>query len=154
MENIFKDILKGKVVIVGIGNILRADDGFGPTLIQRLKGSIKATCIDAASAPENFTGKIKNESPDTILIVDAIHLGKLVGEYVLLKKEEILNCGFSTHDISPHLLIEYLEKETGADIYLLGVQPKNLSFGGQMSKEVKKTLDGIAARLKKANAKN
>jgi hypothetical protein len=36
MKNIFKNILKGKVVILGIGNTLRRDDGFGPALIERL----------------------------------------------------------------------------------------------------------------------
>ena len=38
---------KGKVVIVGIGNLLRGDDGFGPALIERLSGNVEARCIDA-----------------------------------------------------------------------------------------------------------
>ena len=32
-----KDILKGKVVIVGIGNTLKGDDGFGPAVIEQLR---------------------------------------------------------------------------------------------------------------------
>ena len=114
MNNIFKDILKGKVVIVGIGNTLRADDGFGPELIARLKGKVKASCIDAGSAPENYTGKIVKERPDTILIADALDLGKQPGEFAILKKDELLHCGLSTHDISPQMFIEYLKQQTGA----------------------------------------
>lgn len=139
-----KSILKGKVVIVGIGNILRADDGFGPALISRLQGKLKAICIDAQTAPENYTRKIVQENPDTVLIVDALDLGKKPGAYAILKKEKILQSGFTTHDISPNMFIEYLEKNTAANIYMLGVQPKSVSFGEEMSDEVKDALEEIA----------
>ncbi len=132
---------------MGIGNTLRQDDGFGPALIERLKGKIKAICIDAATAPENYTGKIVQARPDTILIVDALDLDRAPGEYEILKKDDILKCGLSTHDISPKMFIEYLEERTQAAIYLLGVQPQGLSFGQEMSAEVKSALDQITSSL-------
>ncbi|MBU3933246.1 MAG: hydrogenase maturation peptidase HycI [Candidatus Omnitrophica bacterium] len=144
MKSAFKNILKGKTVIVGVGNTLRGDDGFGPALIKRLEGKAKACCIDAGSAPENFTGKIIKEKPDTILIVDALHLGLAPGAWEILKKDEIAKSGLSTHDISPNMFIEYLESRTSADIYMLGVQPKDISFGREMSTEVKSALEKIA----------
>ncbi|GAF74403.1 unnamed protein product [marine sediment metagenome] len=146
-----KTLLKGKVVIVGIGNTLRGDDGFGPALIAKLKGKVKAACIDAGSAPENYTGKIIKERPETILIVDALHLGKSPGEFEILKKEDIARMGFSTHDISPNMFIEYLENETQADIYILGLQPKSVSFGEEMSNSVKSALTEIADLIKEAD---
>ena len=143
MENIFREILKGKVVIVGIGNYLRGDDGFGPALIDRLKTKVKAVCIDAGIAPENQVGNIAKENPDTILLVDAIHLGKNPGEYEILKKEDIIKSGFTTHDISMRMFIEYLQEQAGADIYLLGVQPQDISLGAKMSDRVKDTLENL-----------
>jgi len=143
MQTTFKNIFNGKVVIVGVGNIMRADDGFGPALIERLKDNVEAICIDAGSAPENYVGKIVKERPDTILIVDTVHLAKRPGEYEILEKPDIVKSGFTTHDISPHMFIEYLEKETKANIYMLGIQPKNVNFGEEMSEEVKKTLEEI-----------
>ncbi|MFH1362969.1 MAG: hypothetical protein ABIH45_01995, partial [Candidatus Omnitrophota bacterium] len=65
MDNVFCNILKGKVVIVGIGNIYRSDDSFGPQLIERLQGGINAVCIDAGTTPETYTGKMIKEGPDT-----------------------------------------------------------------------------------------
>ena len=147
----FKNILRGKVVIVGVGDTLRGDDGFGPALIARLKGMVKAVCLGAGSAPENFTDKIVKEKPDTILIVDALHLGLPPGEYEILKKDDIVDCGFSTHDISPRMFIEYLENQTKASIYMLGVQPKNLSFGQEISDSVKNTLAEITDLIKEAD---
>ncbi|MFH1776973.1 MAG: hydrogenase 3 maturation endopeptidase HyCI [Candidatus Omnitrophota bacterium] len=149
MNNIFEDILKGKIVIVGVGNTLRGDDGFGPMLIDRLKFNTRLVCINAGSAPENYTGKIIKENPDTILIIDAVHLGLRPGEYDVLRPDEIIKSGFTTHDISPRMFIEFLQKETKADIYLLGVQPGNISFGAEISVEVKRTLEKIKALLSK-----
>ena len=70
MDNLFLPVLRGKTVIVGMGNPLRGDDGFGPALIERLRGKVSATCIDAGIAPENYVGRIVKETPDTILLVD------------------------------------------------------------------------------------
>ena len=146
----FKDILKGKVVIVGMGNTLRGDDGFGPVLIGRLKGYVDAVCIDAGSTPENHIGSILKEKPDTILIVDVVHLGLKAGEYDVLTKSDILRCGFSTHDISPNTFIEYLEKKTDASIYMLAIQPQVLDFGDDMSDIVKKKLDELSGLIVEA----
>ncbi len=144
MTNILGNILKGKVVIVGVGNTLRRDDGLGPALIQKLQGKTEALCLDTGTAPENFIGKIVKENPDTILIVDALHLGLPPGEYAVLKKDEIAKGGLSTHDISPNMFIDYLQKQTAADIYMLGVEPKDLSFGQEMSASVEKAVAEIA----------
>lgn len=146
----FEDILKGKVVIVGIGNTLRGDDGCGPALIERLQGKINAVCIDAGTAPENYTGKIIKEKPETILIVDAVHLGLTPGKYDILKGRDILKSGFTTHDMSPNMFIDYLSKETGAQVYMLGVQPKAVSFGDNMSRNMEEALKEIEKLIKEA----
>lgn len=151
MQFAFGDILKGKVAIVGIGNIMRADDALGPCLIESLKGKIRASCIDAGVAPENYIGKIVKEEPDTILIIDAVHLGRRPGEYEILKGHDIIKSGFTTHDISPAMFIEYLEKETKADIYMLGVEPQDVELGCPMSDCIKKTLLEIAGLILEAS---
>ncbi|MBN1869743.1 MAG: hydrogenase 3 maturation endopeptidase HyCI [Candidatus Omnitrophica bacterium] len=143
----FAKVLKGKVVCVGVGNVLRADDGLGPALIERIKGHVKAVCIDAGNAPESYTGKIIKESPDTILIIDAVHLGRSPGEYEILGKSDIIKSGFTTHDISPAMLIEYLQVQTKADIYLLGIQPENLTMGEEMSVRVLAAVEAVSKKI-------
>ncbi|MBN3039439.1 MAG: hydrogenase 3 maturation endopeptidase HyCI [Candidatus Omnitrophica bacterium] len=148
MKDRLTQILKGKVVIIGIGNPLRADDAFGPVLIKRLQGKVKAVCIDAASTPENHTGKIIKEKPDTILLLDALHLGAVPGEWAILEKDEIVKSGFSTHDTSCHMFIEYLEQNTPAKIYMLGVEPKSIALGEPMSDEIEQALEQICQKIK------
>jgi hydrogenase 3 maturation protease len=145
----FDNILRGKVVIVGIGNIMRGDDAFGPVFIQNITGKVDALCIDAGSAPENYAGKIAKQSPDTILLVDAVHMGIEPGGYKVLDKGEISETGFSTHDASPNMFIRFLENETDADIYLLAVQPKDVSFGSDMSMAVDKALNILVKKIQR-----
>lgn len=148
-SNIVSLIKAGKkTVIVGIGNVLKGDDAFGPMLIENIQGKTPAVCIDAGTAPENYAGKIAKEKPQTVLIVDAVHLSRKPGDYCLLDKSQILKVGFSTHDASVHMFIEFLEKETDASIYLLGVQPKTMDFGADMTQEVKQTLTKISDLIK------
>ncbi|MCB4756186.1 MAG: hydrogenase 3 maturation endopeptidase HyCI [Elusimicrobia bacterium] len=150
MKNHLKDILKGKVVIVGVGNPLRGDDAFGPALVERLQGKVRAACIDAGTALESYAGKISKEQPDTVLIADAVHLGRPPGRFEILGKTGIVKSGFTTHDISPRMFIEYLENQTKAEIYLLGVQPFNIDMGAEMSAPVKKTLENIEQTIMEA----
>lgn len=154
---LFDDILKGKIVIVGVGNTLRGDDGFGSILIEKLKKNFEEIgdrqyksipiLIDAGNAPENYAGKIAKEKPDTILIVDAIDLGLKPGEYEIIKRTDMVETGFTTHNMSLSMFIEFLEKETGAEIYILGVQPEKVSFGEEMSGAVEMALEEILTLL-------
>jgi len=152
MKNIFNRIFSKenkKIVIVGIGNTLKGDDAFGPSFVGRLKNEqIRASCIDAGVSPENYAGKIIKEKPDIVLFVDAASLDLKPGECRLLNPDEILKSGFTTHDMSPGMFIEYLKTNTCAEIFLLGVQPEDISLGSEMSEPVKKTLEDLLKTFK------
>ncbi|MFA9561343.1 MAG: hydrogenase 3 maturation endopeptidase HyCI [Nitrospirota bacterium] len=152
MENIFLPILRGKTVIVGIGNSLRGDDGFGPALIEEIQGKVGCICIDAGSAPEKFLGVIVKEEPDTILFVDAADLDLEPGQYRILEPVDIVKCGLTTHDMSSRMLIEFLENQTKANILMLGVQPQHLSLGEAMSQCLTETLDEIQMLIQEAGS--
>lgn len=152
MENIFRRFMRGKMIIVGIGNPLRGDDGFGPALIQRLQGKVSAICIDAGIAPENYVGRIVKEDPDTILLVDAAQLDLERGRYRILQTADIVKCGLTTHDMSSRMLIEFLENQTQADVLMLGVQPQNVSLGEVMSECLIDTLDEIEMLIQEAGS--
>ena len=152
IENIFLPILRGKTVIVGIGNSLRGDDGFGPALIEQLQGKVGCICIDAGSAPEKFLGVIVKEEPSTILFVDAADLDLEPGQYRILQPADIVKCGLTTHDMSSRMLIEFLENQTSANILMLGIQPQYLSLGEAMSPCLTQTLHEIVMLIQEAGS--
>ncbi len=144
-HNPFTLLFNGKIVFVGIGNSMRGDDGLGPAFVKQLKNKVDFQCINGGDVPENYFGKIVNEHPDTVIFIDAVQLFLEPGEYRVLQHDDLLNAGFSTHSASPSILMEYLGRETGAKVYMLGVQPNSVIFGGELSVSVKRTL----ARLDK-----
>ncbi|MCX5693094.1 MAG: hydrogenase 3 maturation endopeptidase HyCI [Candidatus Omnitrophica bacterium] len=144
-----KDVLKGKVVILCIGNIERGDDGLGPYLAGMIKGRVPYEVIDAGAAPENWTGVITRLKPDTIVMVDAIYFEGEPGEIRIFSGEDLRSGKISTHDVSPKLLIEYLKESTKADIYVLGIKPEANRFGEGLSKSVRNSLEELERCLLK-----
>lgn len=139
-EKTFKEILKGKIVLFGIGNTLRGDDALGPMLVEMLREKVNAVCINAEGSPENFLGKVIKEDPDTLLIIDAVYLNAGPGEYRLLAPEELEDSVFTTHDIPLTMLIDYLKSENNMSIYILGIEPQHLDLGRKVSPKLKQTI--------------
>lgn len=136
-------VLKGKVVYLGIGNVLRGDDGIGPELVARL--SEKGVCtVDAGTVPENYIRPVARLDPDTVVIVDAVHLEREPGAVELLDRNQIMgSTGFTTHSLSPVMFMERLEEETGARVVMLAIQPGTIEFGAPLSPAVARLLSTL-----------
>jgi len=136
--------LWGKVVILGIGNTLRSDDGAGSILAARLKNKTSFLALDAGPNPENYLGKIIQEKPDNIVIIDAVDLDISPGEFRVLEAQDVNTTHlFSTHNASIALTINYLQSNLRTDIIILFIQPKSIAFGDNLSSEVSSALDKL-----------
>jgi len=63
-DELFEQLNKlrgSKTVIVGMGNVLKGDDGAGPLICQQLNGKVCAELIDAGTVPENYIQTIKKK---------------------------------------------------------------------------------------------
>jgi len=131
-------------VILGMGNTLRSDDAAGSLLAARIKDRVSYTVYDAGQSPENYLEKIIKEKPDTILIIDAVDLGGKPGEFRLMEARDLKTVNlFSTHNASISLAINYLKNNLQADIIILIIQPKGISFGEGLSQQISETLNRL-----------
>lgn len=137
--------IRGIVAIVGIGNIMRGDDGCGPKLIESLsRRRTKAHLFDCGTVPENYIFPILSTSCDTIILVDAADFGAKPGSMKALALDEISASGISTHNSSIRLFTDLLA--TGKDnlsIFAVSIQPKKIAFGDSLSDEVKLGIDAL-----------
>jgi hydrogenase 3 maturation protease len=139
-----KENLNAKVLILGIGDTLRSDDGVGSLLARRLEGRTPYIVYDSNLSPENYLGKIVKDKPQIVLLVDAVDFGGRPGEFRVFESGDIVSPQFfSTHNASLSLVIDYLKANLVARIILLAVQPKVLDFGESLSTEVNKTLETL-----------
>ncbi len=140
----FKSRLKGKVIVLGIGNTLRSDDGAGSILASRMKDKVSFTVFDAGMSPENYLEKIIQEKPDTVVIIDAVDFGGKPGEFKILESSDIKTVNlFATHNASISLTINYLQNNLKVDIIILIIQPKSIALRDKLSQEVTDTLDKL-----------
>jgi hydrogenase 3 maturation protease len=146
--------IKGNVTIVGIGNIMRGDDGLGPKLIELVRAEkVNAKLFDCGTAPENYAIPILSTAADTIIFVDAADMGREAGDIAILGLEEISKVSFSTHSPSPRLFVDLLK--TGKDdlnIFFISIQPGSTSLGAHLSGEVLASLDMLKSALVEALA--
>lgn len=146
-----KKFLRGyeKIVILGIGNEIKGDDGLGPIIAQKslllFDKNKNITVFDGGTVPENYTGLIRKENPTHIILVDAVDMKKEPGYIRVVRKEEIAKYNISTHAMPVSFLIKYMETTVNAQIILIGIQPKSMNFAEPVSKEVEKSIDKVTA---------
>jgi len=129
-----------KYAVLGIGSVLRSDDGAGMYFIELIRDSFQKSdmlLIEGSTAPENFTGVIKSFAPDKLFIVDAAHMGLLPGETKVVPACEISGVSFSTHMLPLSVMLKYLESEAGCEVFFFGIQPRSTEQGFGICEEVK-----------------
>jgi hydrogenase 3 maturation protease len=156
MAKLHNLISKKNLLIIGIGNSIKGDDGVGPEIIKRLKDvTLRETkglggninLLDVGSAPENYTKKIKDLQPDKIIIIDAVAMGEKAGTVKVIDEKEIASGYFTTHNMPLNMFVEYIKQETEAEIIFVGIQPKSTKFGEGLSEPVQKAIEKIVKEL-------
>lgn len=134
----------GKILIVGTGNVLRNDDGIGIYLGNQLKEQSEYQVLIAENGMENHTGKINRLEPDKLLIIDALNLNMEPGSFELLPLSVIKDFTGNTHTISFSKLAEMI---IVSEIYMLGIQPADLSIGTEITEKVLQSADLIVQQF-------
>jgi hydrogenase maturation protease HycI len=140
------DLLKpgqGLNLIITVGNPLRKDDGAGPYTAALIRPASRLAVIDAQYNPENIIDEAVQLKPVKIIIIDAADFGGRPGEARVIDKKHIPDSTLSTHSVPMSVVAGILEQDTGAEIVFLGIQPKDVSFGEEISPEVRETADKI-----------
>lgn len=137
-ESELKEFIKDyeKLILLGVGNILKTDDGAGPYIISKLEEKENVLLIDGQTMPENFTGLIRKENPSHLLIIDACLMDEEPGTVKLVNREDFVNIGISTHSMSLNYFVKYLEKDLPVKVVNIGIQPESMDFGEELTLNV------------------
>ncbi|MCX7995529.1 MAG: hydrogenase maturation peptidase HycI [candidate division WOR-3 bacterium] len=140
-----------KICILGVGNTQKGDDGAGPGVIKILQKSLKKEnlnnlkLIDCGEIPENFTGDIRKFKPDLTIIIDACISGRKPGAVYIVNPEKIQPQDFSTHRLPLSMFVKFLEETIPTKVIVIGVEPKNINYGDEISSEVNKAIEEIVS---------
>jgi hydrogenase 3 maturation protease len=150
-QSLFEQLNKlcdSSAVILGIGNILKGDDGAGPLVCERLKAAkVSAGLIDAGTVPENYIQRIIKKAPRALIVIDAVDFGAEAGTIKIFKPDELNSLVISTHTLSPRLFIDLVRRSIQVDVYFIGIQPVQTQLGQPVSGAVNKAIEKLSAVL-------
>jgi hydrogenase maturation protease len=138
-----------KTVVVGIGNLIRTDDGFGLHALERLQRDARVptgvTFIDGGTYGLELLTYISDSTH--LLLLDAIDVGEPPGTVVRMANEELrgLPGAASVHQVGLADLLATLPlvSTTPREIVLLGVAPLSTDWGTELTAPVAAALDGL-----------
>lgn len=128
-----------KIVFVGIGNLLKRDDGAGVYISTNIRNTSGITSLTVEVSIENYIGKINSLNPDILVLIDCVNMGMPPGSHKIIPVSQIEDLTFNTHNISLKRLSEFFRMP----VYILGIQPEKIDFGENMSYIVKEEADRI-----------
>jgi len=145
-------------LILGCGNILFGDDGFGCEVVDYLESHYpvpEAVCLlDAGTGVRKllFTLCLSSARPQRLLIVDAIDAGRPPGEIFEIDPAEIPPVkldDFSLHQLPTSNMLRELQESCGVEVRVLACQtgplPEEISKG--LSKAVSDAVPKAAQWL-------
>jgi hydrogenase 3 maturation protease len=132
-------------LIITIGNQFRADDGAGVLVGNNIrKFPHNYRLINAEDRPENAIEEAISGNQTITIIIDAADFGERAGEIRVLPAESIREKTMSTHTFPLDVFAKIIEKETMSKIIFIGIQIRHVTYGENMSDEVKKSAIELA----------
>lgn len=148
MKSNLTDLLSSgnqKILFVGIGNVLKSDDGVGVYITQNIKETKNISTLTVEVSIENYIGKIIALNPDLLILVDCMDINQPSGAYKIVSIDQIVDTTFNTHNISLNRLTDFFSMP----IYVLGIQPETINFGESLTNNVRETADRIIGLINK-----
>jgi len=148
-------------VVLGLGNVLWADEGFGVRAVEALHaGYAMAPGVEIVDGgTQGFALMDYVASARRLLILDAIDFGLPPGRLKVLRDAEVPAWGSAK--LSPHqtgfeelLAVAELRGTAPESVVLIGVQPEQLDdFGGSLRPAVKARIpEAVAAAVRELSA--
>jgi hydrogenase 3 maturation protease len=139
-----REYLCETTAIVCVGNELCGDDGAGVAVARELAGKVSWKIFETQTVPESFLMKIVKGEPETVILIDALHLGSSPGAVELIEPGELTGQGPSTHGPAPLAFLDILKMfHPSSRRVVLGIQPANTDFGTEMCPEVRNAVTRI-----------
>jgi len=148
------------ILILGCGNVLFGDDGFGPAVVQHLQDNFTIppdVCVLNAGTSVRkilFDTMLSDRKPSKIVIVDAMDCERKPGELFAIDIDsypKIKLDDFSMHQLPTSNLLRELRDLCGVEVIVAACQVSNIpeSVKPGLSNPVKSAVELAAETLAK-----
>ncbi len=142
--------MNNRITLLGLGNILLQDEGIGVHAVNAIKEryafSPGVEIIDGGTMGLDLLPFFEDSAK--VLIIDAVDFGKPPGTVGIIEGDKIpsaLSSKLSVHHIglSDVLFAAKLKNETQPEVCLVGIQPKSLDVGLDITEEIRVQFDTV-----------
>lgn len=141
-----------RTVVIGLGNPLMGDDGLGLVALERLRAGYaippEVELVDGGTWGMNLLPVI--EDAGRVILIDAIDVGTAPGTPIRLERNRLPR--YLATKISPHqvdlrdvLGLAELRGTLPNDTIALGLQPKRVALGNELSDVLRCRVDDLVA---------
>ena len=148
-----------RVLVAGIGNVLRGDDGFGVLVVEALKGSFASdpsvTLIETGTAGVGLVQHLM-DGYGTLIIVDAVRRGMEAGRVMVLEPDLAGLAQSRTAQIDMHQTdaegVMRMAAAVGclpAHVWIVGCEAEGCDdLGAELSAPVRAAIREAASRVR------
>ena len=146
-------MLQPQILVVGVGNPYRHDDGIGIEIIKILKTENNPNLVVLDAGTDGLSLFDQLFLYERAIIIDAVFMGEISGTVKLFSPKEVrsqINSdALSTHGFGLAELLKLVEEfAIKTEIKIIGVQPENTDFGEGLSDVVKNKIPHILSLIK------
>lgn len=135
--DVLPEFCRKSVLILGCGNVLFGDDGFGPAVVEWLETHCKermpddVCALDAGTGARTilFTLMLSERRPAKLIVVDAVDAGRAPGEVFTLEIDELpirKIDDFSMHQLPTSNLLREIQELGGVDVRIVACQVERI----------------------------
>lgn len=154
------DYLQAEILILGCGNVLFGDDGFGPEVVKYLKENYSlpegVSAVEAGLSVRGilFDTLLLDRKPKQIIVVDAVDMGRKPGEVFEIDLNDIppLKCDdFSLHQAPTSNLLKEIRDYGGVKVRVIAVQVEHIpdEVNPGLSERLKKVFPQVCEKILK-----
>lgn len=142
------------ILVLGLGNLLMGDDGFGPRVVELLEErhvwSETVRLVDGGTLGLDLLPQL--EGVKQLLIIDAIDLGSAPGTLFRLKGDEVPRAfanKLSVHQMGLQdlLAVAELQGHLPAELVVWGAQAGTIELGLELTPAVATAVEEVALRV-------
>jgi hydrogenase maturation protease len=138
-----------KVTVLGIGNLLLQDEGVGVHLVQRLASVVDTAgveLVDGGTSPD--IQYLVGDDTDKLIVVDAVDAGDEPGAVYRFAADDVEQDSatpISLHEIGIIETLKLMSLRDGKpkSTVVIGVQPKSIDYGLELSPEVERKMPKV-----------
>ncbi len=135
-----------KVLVLGVGNVMRSDDAVGMLVARELASdSLPAEVVVMEGGTDGLALMEHIQAAEHVVVVDAAEMKAAPGTVSVFSPEQVRDlCGdaaVSAHELRVLSALRLMSQLEGCPpVSIVAVQPANLNYGTQLSPEVKDAL--------------